>query len=134
MNSNEIQEMKELLKEHEIRIIALEQKFQTDEKPVRKQISIREFLLTKKLQNDIQRTLAIGYYLEQHQNMDKFNTKDLENGFQKAKETVPSNINDKVNMNIKKGYMMEASEMKDNRKAWYLTNSGENFVEAELGN
>ena len=132
MNSNEIQEMKELLKEHEIRIIALEQKFQTDEKPVRKQISIREFLLTKKLQNDIQRTLAIGYYLEQHQNMDKFNTKDLENGFQKAKETVPSNINDKVNMNIKKGYMMEASEMKDNRKAWCLTSTGEKFVDNEL--
>ena len=100
MNSNEIQEMKELLKDHEIRINALEQNFQSDEKPVRKKISIREFLLTKNPQNDVQKTLIIGYYLEQYEHMSSFNVKDLEAGFRKAKETLPSNINDKVKKDL----------------------------------
>ena len=133
MNSNEIQEMKELLKDHEIRINALEQNFQSDEKPVRKKISIREFLLTKNLRSDVQRTLAIGYYLEQYENMSSFNVNDLETGFRKAKESLPTNINDKVNKNIQKGYITEAEEKKDNHTAWYLTNTGEKSVESELG-
>jgi len=110
--------------------VILRTEYTTNKKP----ISIREFLLSKKLQNDVQKTLAIGYYLEQYQNMTRFNVKDLEDGFRKAKEPLPSNINDKVNMNIKKGHMMEAKEKKDNLRAWYLTNTGMNFIERNLEN
>ena len=64
--------------------------------------------------------------------MDKFNTKDLAEGFRSAKEPPPTNMNDKVNLNIRKGHMMEAKEKKDKSKAWVLTNSGEKFVEEGL--
>ena len=97
-----------------------------------KKLSIKEFLLTKKPTDDVQRTLVIGYYLEHFESMDRFNARDLADGFRSAKEPPPTNINDKVNLNIRKGYMMEAKEKKDKFKAWVLTNSGEKFVEEEL--
>lgn len=94
-----------------------------------KRLSVKEFLLTKKPTNDVQRTLTIGYYLEHFESMDRFNIRDLSDGFRSAKEPPPANMNDKVNMNIRKGHMMEAKERKDKSKAWILTNSGEKLVE-----
>lgn len=94
-----------------------------------KKLSLREFFLSKKTNNDVEKTLAIGYYLEKLEGFKSFNIGDLTDAFERAKEKKPININDKVNMNIRNGHMEEALEKKDNRKAWYLTNSGEQFVE-----
>ena len=100
----------------------------------KKKLSIREFLISKKPTDDVQKTLAIGYYLEKYDNFTSFNTADLQAGYEKAKEKKPLNINDKVNLNIKKGHMAEASAKKDNKKAWYITNSGEQFVKNGFSN
>lgn len=127
------EEIKKILGDHEKRISALEEfvKGKQVHKPDKK-ISIKEFILSKKPKDDVQRTLVIGYYLEKYESFSSFNAKNLENGFRKAKETVPKNINDKVNLNIKNGHMMEAREKKDNKKAWVLTASGERFVENDF--
>ena len=73
--------------------------------------------------------MAIGHNLEEYETLSSFNVRDLENAFRAAKERVPANINDKVNKNIEKGYIMESKGRKDNLKAWVLTNSGEQYVE-----
>ena len=101
----------------------------SNEKPVPKQTSVKEFILQKNPKDEIQKTLTIGYFLEKYEKLPTFNVKDLAIGFERAKEKIPSNINDKVNKNIAKGYMMEAQERKDNFTAWILTNSGEKFVD-----
>lgn len=97
-----------------------------------KKITIKEFVLEKNLKGDVQKTLIIAYYLEKHENMSSFNVDDLAKYFRLAKEAVPGNLNDKINMNIRKGHIAEASEKKDGKKAWYLTSTGENYVEQEL--
>lgn len=125
----EIIEIKKKLEEHEKRISKLESSFQTKPETIKKELSIKEFILLKKPKGDVQRTLAVGYYLEKYENLSLFNVKDLEKGFRSAKERVPGNINDKAYQNIKRGYMMEAEEKKDDLKAWVLTNSGERYVE-----
>ena len=61
--------------------------------------------------------------------MRSFNVEDLAHYFQLAKEPTPENLNDKINMNIKKGHVMEAKEKKENKKAWVITNTGEQFVD-----
>jgi len=132
MPSDEMHELKKKLEEHEKRITELEKIFKSDPKTGKKQISIKEFILSKKPKKDVQKTLVIGYYLEKFEGMSIFNLKDLEEGFRKAKEKVPENINDKVNKNIKKDRIADAKEQKDNKKAWYLTNKGEEFVENVL--
>lgn len=127
----EIIEIKKRLEEHEERISKLEGLPQG--KPVvAKKTSIKEFILSKTAKNEVQKTLAIAYYLENYEGLASFNAKDLEGGFRKAKERVPGNINDKVNSNITKGYMMDVREKKDKLRAWVLTNSGEKFVQNDF--
>lgn len=103
-----------------------------NKQPKGKKLSLKEFLLSKRPSDDVQRTLAIGYYLEHYESMDSFSARELTEGFRSAKEPPPININDKVNMNIRKGHMMEAKEKKDKFKAWVLTSSGEKIVEEGL--
>lgn len=115
----------------EERVVQLEKPSGGDNlKPAsRKKISTKEFILEKKPKNDVQRTLAIGFFLERHLGYHSFNIKDLKKGFREAKENVPANINDKANLNISKGHMMLAEAKKDKLAAWMLTNSGEQYVE-----
>ena len=127
-----IKDLMKKLDDHENRISALEGMPAKRTQVEGKKLSVKEFLLTKKPNDDVQRTIVIGYYLEHFESMDSFNTRDLADGFRSAKEPLPSNINDKVNSNIAKEYMMKAKEKKDKLKAWFLTNSGEKFVEEGL--
>ena len=98
-----------------------------------KSLSLREFMAEKNPINDVQKTLAIGYYLEHHKNIATFNINDIEGEFRAAKIPPPANINDKINMNIRKMHMMESVEKKDGKKAWTLTDSGEKEVEKGFG-
>ena len=127
-----IKDLMKRLDDHERRISVLESAPAKKIQAEGKKLSVKEFLLTKKPNDDVQRTIVIGYYLEHFESMGSFNIRDLADGFRSAKEPLPSNINDKVNSNIGKGYMMEAKEKKDKLKAWVLTNSGEKFVEEGL--
>lgn len=131
-SNEEIMEIKKKLKEHEERISKLESVSQTKPETVKKKISIKEFILSKKPKNDVQKTLVVGCYLEKYENISPFNVKDLERGFIAAREKVPKNIGDKVQKNVKKGHMMEFKERKDNLKAWILTNSGEKYIESDF--
>lgn len=126
------EETKKILENHEHRIRKLELLFQAKPDIAKKEVSIREFLLSKNPKDDVQKTLVIGYYVERFQGVSAFNSKDLEEGFRSAKERVPDNMNYKAIRNIQKGHMMEAKEKKDDLKAWHLTNSGECFVENSL--
>ena len=99
-----------------------------------RKLSVREFLNSIKISGDVERTLAIGYFLEKHKNLNSFNKRDLEDTYAEAKESRPKNINDKVNLNIKSGHMMEAGEKKDSIKAWTLTTTGEQVILQMLGN
>lgn len=131
MGKEEIADIIKKLEDHERRISALEEMPQKTISEGKK-LSVKEFILEKKPSDDVQRTLVIGYYLEHFEGMDKFNVKDLTEGFRLAREPLPANINDKVNLNIAKGCLMAAKEKKDKFKAWCLTNRGEKFVENGL--
>lgn len=99
---------------------------------MKKKISAKEFLMERELKSEVQKTLALGFYLEHVEGLPSFNIDDLVSVFQAAKETRPKNINDVVNKNIGRGLLMEAAEKKDSKKAWILTSTGEKYVEKEL--
>jgi len=94
-----------------------------------KKLSVKEFVLEKKPTGDVQKTLIISHYLETYENMESVNVDDLAKYFRLAKEPVPGNLNDKINMNIRKGHMTEAAKKKESKKAWVVTNTGEQFIE-----
>jgi len=125
--------LEERIKKIEQDLLVINNTNKNDNFPARqKKISIKEFLMTKKLDDDVKRTLAVGYFLENIEKIGPFNSEDLKIGFRLAKIQLPSNINDKINMNIKNGHIMSAAEKKDSKKAWVLTATGENFVKNEL--
>lgn len=124
-------ETKKMFEQHESRIKALEDRFQKEQinTSASKAVSIKEFMILKKPKNDLEKTLAIGYFLEKHQRLANFTSSELVSGFGSAKEPSPTNISDMIAKNIKKGLMMEATGKKEGKRAYNLTSSGEKFVE-----
>lgn len=129
MESQVMSEIIERLDKIEERLNKLESPSTSQEKKGQKDLSIREFFLTKNPKDEIQKTLLTCYYLENYSGLEFFNIKDIESGYRNAKERVPKNINYNVFMNIKKGYIMEHNEKKENMKSWGLTNSGNKIVD-----
>lgn len=119
----------EQLENHERRISEMEKIVLQKPAQVVKTLSINEFLSQKGPKGDTKKTLAMGYFLEIHEKISPFNVKDLKNIFIRAREKVPSNLNDQVNKNIRKKHMMEITDKKDKSKAFVLTSSGITFVE-----
>lgn len=97
-----------------------------------KKFSAKEFLMNQELKSEIQKTLALGYYLEHTEGLSSFNVNDLVSVFQSAKEKRPKNMNDAVNKNVARGLLMEAGEKRDGMKAWVLTRSGEQYIETNF--
>jgi len=128
--NSKMEDLEKRLVNVEEKILQLEKIFpKTGAKADVKRLSINELVLEKKPKDDIQKTLVIAYFLEKYSGSVSFNVKDLIASFEQAKEKIPANINDKINKNILKGFVMEAKNKKDNLTAWLLTNSGVHFVE-----
>lgn len=135
MNNEELSELTKRLDELEKRVSNLESKktVGSDHSPFStKKFSLREFLISKKPNDDVKKVLAVGYFLEELEGFTSFNASDLRNAFKKVKEKKPLNINDKVNKNIRNGHMEEVAKKKDSRKAWHLTSTGEQFVKDDF--
>ena len=94
--------------------------------------SPKEFLITKAANSELQKVIALAYYLEHHEKLESFNVADLEGVFRAARERLPKNMNDAVNKNIARGFLMGAKEKKNSKKAWQLTSTGERFVENNM--
>lgn len=94
--------------------------------------SVREFLLTKKLSTANEHTLALGYYVEQLSGQGFFSADDIKAAYRSAKLLGPKNVNDTINQNIIKGFVMESGLADQPVKTWVLTASGEDYVEKEL--
>jgi len=131
---NNIQTVEGRLADLEKRVSALEKNATIDKdssqqtEPIKSK-SAKEFLLEKDPKNDMQRTLYLSYWLEKIQGIEAFNVNDLREAFRSARVPVPKNLNDKVNKNISKGYLMDVEADKSGKKMWVLTATGESYVE-----
>lgn len=127
--------IEELISELEARVTKLEAAISAKEPQqniaTQKKLSPKEFLLTKNIQFDRDKTLALAYFLERMGGMSSFNISDLANAYQSAKEQRPKNLSDTVSKNVARATLMYAPE-KDGKKAWTLTTTGEKYVEEEL--
>lgn len=125
------------IKELEDRVKALEEGLTetvrtTTVRDPENRVNLVEFLNQKKLDDDVKRTLAVAYWLSDFEKVDSFNVSDIEKYFLLARYSLPKNINDKINMNVKNKHMTLLKKKKDGKKAWYVTNIGADFVENKL--
>jgi len=95
-----------------------------------KEMSVAQFFKRISSKTDIDRVLAAGYFLEKFKNQDSFTASEISETVREAKISPPSNTNDSINKNIKKGNMMPSGD-KEGKRAFVLTSDGEETV-AEL--
>ena len=95
-----------------------------------KKMSLAEFLKSKNPQGHDDKILVFGYLIEVIEKSSSFNVDDIKKCYQQAKIPPTKNIPTYTTLLTKKGYIIEAMEKKDNKKAWILTDSGLKFVEA----
>lgn len=100
----------------------------------RAQVSVVEFLREKKPTSAVDKTLVFAVYHENTSGVDTFNTEDILILWRQAKEAPPSNINDLINKNIKKGFVAEEKTEKGQKKSWYVTSSGTKIVNKSFQN
>lgn len=94
-----------------------------------KKMSVAEFLKSKNPKGHDDKILVFGYFVEKVERSSSFNVDDIKRCYLQAKTPVTKNIPTYTALLTKKSYIMDASEKKDNKKAWVLTTSGENYVE-----
>ncbi len=120
--------------DHEERIKKLEQLLIRSSEGIndpiisQKKLSLRELMRKVKYSTSVEKTLLVGYYLEFYEKYKSFNTDDIKRAFDMAKEPMLSNTLAFINQNIKNGNIMESKDIKDERKAYTLTASGEDLI------
>lgn len=73
--------------------------------------------------------IIFSYWLHKKEKIGSYNKDDIENCYTVARITKPKNVSDVMNRLQAKGYLMPANQKKDNKKAWIITKSGEEYVE-----
>lgn len=127
------EEMVKRIEDLERRVAALEKPASPHRSPQNaKPLSLREFVLSKSPQTEVDAAIVIAYHLEKHDGISSFTSEDLKNGFAQAKEPSPVNPSEVLAKNARKGFIMDAPEKKKGLKAWVLTNTGERYVENGL--
>lgn len=92
---------------------------------------LSEFLAGKNITTHLDRIVAILYY-QYHKGNSLTTIVELEEAYSNARVKAPRNFSDVLAQCIRRGYVVEAKDKKDGKKAWQITPTGEEFVEAEL--
>ncbi|HEX69385.1 MAG TPA: hypothetical protein ENG10_03720 [Candidatus Bathyarchaeota archaeon] len=95
--------------------------------------SLVEFLRNKgtpRKHTDI--AIIFSYWLFHRENMQAYNIDDIAKCYDEARIKMPKNLTDTMNKLQKKGYVKPVGE-KDGKKAWIITQSGEEYVEQMKG-
>jgi len=93
---------------------------------------VAEYLATKKIENNVERTVAMAYY-NYHKTGQTITISELEAAYSNARVKSPKNFSDVLARCIRQGYMVEAKERKDGKKAWQVTPTGEAWVDSGFG-
>ena len=92
--------------------------------------SLVEFLETKgNPQKHTQLVTVFAYWLLKAEMMETFNVRDIISCYDKTRRVKPSNANQIINTNVRYNLLAQASDKKEGYMAWFLTHTGEQFVE-----
>lgn len=131
-DQSRLHELESRVEELENRLDSLEERFSAEPEELKKGLAINEFIVEKDPLSDNDRTLLIGYYLEKYDGISVFTTGEIKEGYQRAKQKIPANVSDTIQQNIKKGFIAEAKDKKENKNAYYVTSTGVGYAEDEL--
>lgn len=94
-------------------------------------MQISEFLAGKNIRTHPHRIVAILYY-NYHKGNEPTTIAELEEAYSNTRVRPPRNFSDFLANCIRRGYVVEAKDKKDGKKAWQITPTGEKFIEEEI--
>lgn len=94
--------------------------------------NLGDFLDEKNPSSHYERAIVIGYYLEQFEGQDSFTVNDIEDGYQTARISLPSNMSDVLGECENRDWVMRVGTSGQTQLR-SLTRDGINLVEDELG-
>jgi len=99
--------------------------------PTAKPQTLREYLRDKNPKTGAEKAVVAARWLELN-GTTPINAADLVRAFGDAKEALPENPADLLYKNGKRGFMAPSKEKKGGTNAWFVTNTGEKFVDGGL--
>lgn len=75
--------------------------------------------------------LIVGWYLEYHEDQDNFTSKEIEHRAQDAKISLGANVARDLREQVGQGHLKRVDE-RDGNDAYYVTRTGEAYIEEEL--
>lgn len=96
--------------------------------PHAKGTSPAQFFKAANPKTDNDRVLVATYFLEKHRNAQNATAAEIRGLIAEAKRTPPTNTNDAINQNIRKGFLMTAGD-RENKMTVVVTSDGELEVE-----
>jgi predicted nucleotidyltransferase component of viral defense system len=94
-----------------------------------RKVSLSEFFNSKNPKSHGDKILVFGYYLEKIMNESSFNLAEIERCYMQSRMPKTKNFRPYITQLIRDGFLMDAEEKKDSKKAWILTDSGIKYVE-----
>ena len=98
---------------------------------VAQDMQLSEFLAQMKKKRETDRVDAILSY-NLHNGEESSTREEILEAYSMAKLRRPTNLSDVIARCIRKGHVVESSQMKDGQKAWQITATGEAYVQEEL--
>lgn len=93
------------------------------------EISLASFLTEKNFITDVDLVLGVAYYLEHKEKRSPFTSKEITAALAEAKWAEPKNVSLCINRNIKKGFLRQEREKKENSTCYSLLNHGKQRCE-----
>ena len=93
--------------------------------------TLNEFYRQFKLQTNLDKILAFGYWCEVRQGQPHFTSEDILAKYKEAKQPPPANIRRDIGSLVSKGFFMEAGRSEEGALAYELTATGTDEVESK---
>jgi hypothetical protein len=100
------------------------------ERPAARRLSLREFLESSGAKRSAERILAVGHFFSEQEGKEQFGLGEVRQGFQAAREEMPSNLPRDLQMVAKKGWI---AEVPGSRGQFYVTRKGEEALRSRFG-
>ncbi|MEW6049023.1 MAG: hypothetical protein AB1609_21560 [Bacillota bacterium] len=103
----------------------------TGQGPALQRIAIGELINRMGSRAFWETVVAVAYCLEA-EGTSPFTPRTIRSGFEKARQKLPKNLSDAIAEAVRRGYLAEAAQPINGRRAYYLTDMGRRFVEDRL--
>jgi len=91
--------------------------------------TVSEFLAGAAPRNHVETVVLVAYHMCRSGDPAGMTIDELVAAYAQARLKKPSNPSDTLAKAIRKGYLIDAPQRKDGKKAWVITQTGDSFVE-----